>query len=98
MAPFSVHLVGLGKNDDETAQVDEIYDMLVLEGIDVLYDDRKASPGFKFADADLVGIPVRLTVGKTYFNDGDIEVKVRSEKDITRVKKEDLLNTLGKII
>ena len=98
VAPFSVHLVGLGKNDDETAQVDEIYDMLVLEGIDVLYDDRKASPGFKFADADLVGIPVRLTVGKTYFNDGDIEVKVRSEKDITRVKKEDLLNTLGKII
>ena len=98
VAPFSVHLVGLGKSDDETALVDEIYDILVLEGIDVLYDDRKASPGFKFADADLVGIPVRLTVGKSFFNDGDIEVKVRSEKEITRVKKEDLLNTLTMLL
>lgn len=94
ITPFDLHLVGLAKSDEDTAIVDEIYQLLIDEGFDVLYDDRKASPGFKFADADLIGIPLRVTVGKSYFQDGDLEVKVRGEADFQKVKKEDLLKVL----
>jgi prolyl-tRNA synthetase len=90
IAPFDVHLVGLGKSDGEVGSTDEIYDMLREKGIDVLYDDRKASPGIKFADADLIGIPVRITIGKTYFQTGDAEVKLRKGGDIQKIKKEHL--------
>ena len=66
---------------------EEIYADIVNSGLEVLYDDRKASPGFKFADADLVGIPVRVTVGKSYYTDKEIEVKLRSSKDKQDIKK-----------
>ncbi len=94
ISPFDLHLVGLAKSDEDIAAVDEIYQYLIDEGFDVLYDDRKASPGFKFADADLIGIPLRITVGKSYFQDGDLEVKVRGEADFQKVKKKDLLKVL----
>ncbi len=91
VAPFDVHLVGLGKSPEEIARVEEIYDLLIEGGIDVLYDDRQASPGFKFADADLIGIPVRVTVGKTYFSSGEIEVKSRGGSGIMKSVKENLV-------
>ncbi len=90
LAPFDIHLVGLGKADDEIKQTDAIYDLLTNNGFEVLYDDRKASPGVKFADADLVGLPVRITIGKTYFQTGEAEVKLRKGGDVLKVKKEDL--------
>jgi prolyl-tRNA synthetase len=88
VAPFQVHLVGIAKSEDEISAVEEIYGMLSNAGIEVLYDDRKASPGVKFADADLIGMPVRVTVGKSYFKDGEIEVKLRRESEIVRVGKD----------
>ncbi len=94
VAPFDVHLVGLGKSEEEYAKVEEIYILLREQGIDVLYDDRQASPGFKFADADLIGIPVRVTAGKTYFSEGDIEIKLRSGKEIIKIKKDSLAMTI----
>ncbi len=98
IAPFDAHLVGLGKSDEETASTDAIYDMLCTAGIDVLYDDRRASPGIKFADADLVGIPVRITVGKTYFQTGEAEVKLRKGGDVMKVKKDDLVEKVRELI
>ncbi len=97
VAPFDIHLVGLGKSDEEFARVDVIYEELAKAGYDVLYDDRKASPGFKFADADLIGIPLRVTVGRSYFQDDAIELKQRKDKDFTLVKREELLNIIEKI-
>ncbi len=94
IAPFNLHLVGLAKSEEDIAEVDKIYEELLDAGWDVIYDDRKASPGFKFADADLIGIPIRVTVGKSFFQDGDLEVKVRGEKDFQKVKKEDLQKVL----
>ncbi len=88
VAPFQVHLVGIAKSEDEISAVEEIYEMLTNAGIEVLYDDRKASPGVKFADADLIGMPVRVTVGKSFFKDGEIEVKLRRESEIARVGKD----------
>jgi prolyl-tRNA synthetase len=85
VTPFQVHLIGIAKTDEEAMAIDRIYDILVDSGIDVLYDDRKASPGFKFADADLIGIPLRITAGKGFFANGDLEVKERDKKDLRNV-------------
>jgi prolyl-tRNA synthetase len=98
VAPFTVHLVWLGKSEEELAKVEEIYNLLLAEGFDVLYDDRKASPGFKFADADLLGMPVRVTVGKGFFQDGDIEVKPRSSADISKVKAQGLAEEINRLL
>ena len=98
LAPFDIHLVGLGKSDDEVKKADEIYDLLADKGLEVLYDDRKASPGVKFADADLVGLPVRITIGKTYFQTGEAEVKLRRGGDVLKVKKDELADTVRELL
>ncbi|HNV48599.1 MAG TPA: proline--tRNA ligase [Spirochaetota bacterium] len=98
VAPFAVHLVGLGKSDDELARVEEIYALLCAAGIEVLYDDRHATPGFKFADADLIGMPIRVTVGKGYFSGGEIEVKRRAGGDTVKVGRDGLMSAVRAII
>jgi prolyl-tRNA synthetase len=78
MAPFDLHLVTLGKEgSDERALSDRLYDELRFEGLDTLYDDRDAGPGEKFADAELLGCPLRVTVGRRTLQSGELEVQVR---------------------
>ncbi|HEX8065176.1 MAG TPA: proline--tRNA ligase [Thermoleophilaceae bacterium] len=78
VAPFDVELVGLGKEGEEAREVAErLYDELRETGLDVLYDDRDASPGEKFADAELLGCPLRLTVGRKGVEAGEVEAQVR---------------------
>jgi prolyl-tRNA synthetase len=78
LAPFDVHLVTLGKEGEEARAVaDGLYDELKQQGLDVLYDDRDANPGEKFADAELLGCPLRLTVGKRGVEAGEVETQVR---------------------
>jgi prolyl-tRNA synthetase len=78
LAPFAVHLVSLGKpGTPEREAADEVYGQLLASGVDVLYDDRDASPGEKFADAELLGCPLRLTVGRRSLESGAIEVQAR---------------------
>ncbi len=98
VAPFEIHLVGIAKSDEEIKRVDEVYEELLTAGFEVLYDDRSASPGFKFADADLIGIPVRVVVGKSFFQKGEIEVKERSKKDFNNSDREGLVNKLKEIL
>lgn len=98
VAPFHVHLVGLFKSSAEREAIDDIYSVIGDAGIEVLYDDRSASPGFKFADADLVGIPIRVTAGKHFFEKGEIEVKLRKANDIRKVEKGELVPLLKKMI
>jgi prolyl-tRNA synthetase len=82
LAPFAVHLVALPGRGDAAARVgaaaDGLYDALVAAGVEVLYDDRDVSPGVKFADADLLGMPVRLTVGAKSVGRGVAERRVRA--------------------
>ncbi len=82
VAPYDVHLVALpGKGDqsaDVVAAAEHLYDELTAAGVDVLYDDRDASPGIKFADADLLGMPVRLTVGARGLGRGVVERRDRA--------------------
>src|SRR5271154_4512800 len=78
LAPFAVHLVALGKpGTPEREAADQLYDTLREGGVDVLYDDREAGPGEKFADAELLGCPLRLTVGRRALESGEVEVQLR---------------------
>ena len=82
IAPFDVELVGLGKaGTDERAAADRLYDELRATGLDVLYDDRDAGPGAKFADAELLGVPLRLTVGRRTLEAGEVEAQVRRGRE-----------------
>ena len=80
IAPYDLHLVALGanKNPAVAAAADSLYEKLSAEGFSVLYDDRDASPGVKFADADLLGIPTRLLLGGKGLDRGVVEWKRRS--------------------
>ena len=87
VAPYQVHLVSLVK---DTAIAESIYSDLLAKGIEVLYDDRKESAGVKFADADLIGIPIRITLGNRSLKDGKVEVKLRSTGEETSYLISDL--------
>ena len=78
LAPFAVHLVTLGKpGTPEREAADKLYETLLEGGVEVLYDDRDAGPGEKFADAELLGCPLRLTVGRRTLESGEIEAQLR---------------------
>ena len=78
IAPFQVHLVVLGKpTSPERELAESIYETLRAGGVEVIYDDREAGAGEKFADAELLGVPLRLTVGRRAVESGEIEVVVR---------------------
>jgi prolyl-tRNA synthetase len=82
LAPFDVELVGLGKpGTEERALADDLYEALRATGREVLYDDRDLGPGGKFADAELLGCPLRLTVGRRTLSSGEIEVQVRRGRE-----------------
>jgi prolyl-tRNA synthetase len=79
VAPYHVALVGLGneKQPEVIAATDAIYSLLLAAGVEVLYDDRDERAGVKFNDADLVGLPIRLTVGGKGLKNGVVEMKLR---------------------
>jgi len=90
VAPYHVHLVSLGQPE----AADRLYETLLKAGIEVLYDDREESPGVKFADADLIGIPIRLTVAAKSLARGGVELKRRDRKEIEIVSEADLIARL----
>lgn len=77
LAPFAVALVAVGGRDDVRATADSLYEALASGGVEVLYDDRDISPGVKFADADLRGMPLRVTVSPRSLDGGGVELKRR---------------------
>ena len=85
IAPYHVIITSLGKDDAVRAAADAAYEGLRARGLDVLYDDRDERPGVKFKDADLLGIPLRLTVGGKGLASGNLELKKRGTKDPTLV-------------
>jgi prolyl-tRNA synthetase len=78
LAPFAVHLVVIGEpGSPERTAAERLYEVLASAGIELLYDDRDAGPGEKFADAELLGCPLRITVGRRALDSGQAEVQVR---------------------
>lgn len=91
VAPFQVHLLSL--KEDETAE--KLYHQLRAAGIEVLFDDRDESPGKKFADSDLLGIPHRVVVSKRSLEQGGVELKKRNETEGKIIAREALLEHFG---
>jgi prolyl-tRNA synthetase len=81
IAPYHVHIVTLGKEENVHAEAKKLYDELRARGVDVVWDDRDERPGVKFKDADLLGMPLRVTIGAKSLANGNIELKPRSEPD-----------------
>jgi prolyl-tRNA synthetase len=86
IAPYQVHLVQLGTEPEVVAEIARLEQELEAAGIEVLVDDREERPGVKFKDADLIGIPLRATVGARGLKNGQIEFKLRSESDPKKVE------------
>ncbi|MFA6184101.1 MAG: aminoacyl--tRNA ligase-related protein [Parcubacteria group bacterium] len=92
VAPFVVHLISLGK--DKEAQ--KIYDDLIAQNIEVLFDDRDVRAGEKFADSDLIGIPYRVVISEKSLIAGGAEIKKRTSSESKIVKMEDLIRNIKK--
>jgi prolyl-tRNA synthetase len=91
IAPFRVHLVTLdGKNKESQ----EVYDLLEKEGLSVLWDDRDETTGVKLADADLLGMPVRVIVSAKTLTEKKIEIKPRDKKNFELVNKSELVKKI----
>ncbi len=86
LAPWQVHLVGLGKPGDEvTEAADRLYEELREAGVEVVYDDRAAGAGEKLTDAELLGCPVRVTLGRRTVADGEAELQARKSGEDERI-------------
>lgn len=99
VAPYEVLIVPLNLDDEEVTELAErYYTGLKDAGVDVLIDDRRARPGFKFKDADLIGIPLRVVVGSKGVKQGQVEVKWRTEASPQKVGIEEALETIQKML
>ncbi|WP_016752826.1 proline--tRNA ligase [Leptospira kirschneri] len=79
IAPFEVALVSITKGEDQYSKIEEFYNVLINEGIEVFWDDRDLGPGFKLKDSELIGFPIRITIGKKFFENGEISIYNRKK-------------------
>lgn len=94
IAPAKVYLVQIGEKSRELAE--EIYSELMKRGVEVIFDDRDARPGQKFADAELMGIPYRVTVSDRLLESGEFEVVERKTGEVKMLSREQLFEKLSK--
>jgi len=95
IAPFKLHLLSLGEDENVKKEAENVYDALVKKNIEVLFDDRgEISPGEKFADADLLGMPYRVVVSARSMKEKGVEVKKRNEEKGKVISLEELLELL----
>ncbi|MFE8695147.1 proline--tRNA ligase [Cytobacillus sp. FJAT-53684] len=98
ISPFDIHLIPINlKDENQAALAEELYSQFKQNGFDVLMDDRQERPGVKFADSDLIGLPVRITIGKKAA-EGIVEVKVRKTGEMQEVHKDELVRTITQIL
>lgn len=93
IAPFKIHLIVL---DNRNQEADRVYDDLIKNNIEVLYDDREdKTPGEKFADADLIGCPIRLVISNKTLEKDSIELKYRNKKDFELIGLKDVAKNIN---
>lgn len=98
VAPFDVHIVPVNTKDDEQARVaSQLEELLTKQGLEVLIDDRKERAGVKFADADLIGLPIRITVGKKASEDV-VEVKVRASNTNIEMRVSEVVDSVSVLL
>lgn len=99
LAPFTVHLISINPKNEKVARTCEtVYNEFQQNGIDVLYDDRDASPGFKFNDADLLGMPVQVVIGEKKLKEEKVEVKIRKTDERFDVNLRELTENIRNLI
>ena len=99
LAPYEVEVVAIGAAGPEAVEIAErVAEDLEAEGLEVLLDDRDLRPGEKFADADLIGCPVRVTVGKKTLEDGRVDLLVRAGRADERVSVDDLVAQVKEVL
>jgi len=92
IAPYEVEILELQQDDPKlVALCERLYEELGRAGIDVLYDDRDERPGVKFKDADLIGVPYRIAVGKKGLAEGVVELKLRRAPEVRKVKIDEVV-------
>lgn len=94
VAPFQVHLVTLGNSPEVAVAGDVLYEKLKTLGVETLYDDRELRPGEKFADSDLIGIPVRVVISEKTLHAGKLEVKKRTATETEMMDETDFFKSL----
>jgi prolyl-tRNA synthetase len=99
IAPYQVYLCPLYREGtDVSHQAEKLYAELTEQGVDVLFDDREESPGVKFNDADLLGIPLRVTVSPRSLEKGSVEIKKRAEKESQLIPVGEAADTILKMV
>jgi prolyl-tRNA synthetase len=99
IAPFQILLLPVNLKIDQLQETaEQLYQNLLEEKVEVLYDDREETPGVKFKDADLIGIPLRVTLGEKNLKKGLVEVKKRRTGEILLVKKEEAIPKIKEMI
>jgi prolyl-tRNA synthetase len=99
IAPFQVLVLPINmKNDLLRESAEQLYKILLKEGVEVLYDDREETPGVKFKDADLIGVPLRLTLGEKNLKKGLVEIKKRKTGEVILIRKEEALSKVKELI
>jgi prolyl-tRNA synthetase len=99
VAPYQVLIVALDVREERVMNAARgLHDELTAAGVEVLLDDRDARPGVKFKDADLIGIPLRVTIGKRSLADGVVEIKPRASKEIRKTPVAEAAQTVRKMI
>ena len=94
LAPFEVVVIPIGKDDQIKDEAERLYQELLTQGIDVLLDDRPGSPGVKFKDAELMGIPIQCIVGRTFTSQGKYECVTRHDNEKNEVDASSISNWL----
>lgn len=98
IAPFEIEIVSLDTRNKELVEFcDILYEQMKKEGFDVLYDDRDERAGIKLNDMDLIGIPIRVIVGKKAFEKGEVEVSLRRDRQKQSVEKDEVLEKVKEL-
>ncbi len=99
VAPFHVEILAVDMRDEEVTKVAEsLQDALEAAGVEVLYDDREATAGVKFNDADLIGLPIRVTVGRRALDKGGVELKMRDRKEVEILPLDSAAETISELV
>jgi prolyl-tRNA synthetase len=95
IAPFEVEVLPVNITHAESMEVAEsVYRTLAGKGVDTILDDRDERPGVKFKDGDLIGVPFRVTVGERALKEGNVEIKIRTQKEVIKVRKEEVVGNV----
>ncbi|HOP23282.1 MAG TPA: proline--tRNA ligase [Gammaproteobacteria bacterium] len=100
IAPFAVAILPMNMKKSERVKeyAEKLYNELVANGIEVFFDDRPIRPGVMFADAELLGIPHQITIGDRSLDDGEVEYKSRKDMQNTRVKIDEIVNSIKSLV